>query len=150
MSARSQVNDSIASKISWLLPLKMSDVCALTSIHHALMSARAADENRDRLTQSGVARPLRFGLCSGSNPASAGNSDNRKGRQYLPQPEIARDDTSASPQRPASSRVLPFPAPVEMSGDARLRLLDQYEPESASMIRRLLCALSDKYVPHAS
>jgi hypothetical protein len=66
--------------------------------------------------------------------------------------QIARDDEDircVSPQRivPASSpsRVLPFPSPATLSDADRLRLLDEHDPESATMIRAVLYRLSQRY-----
>jgi hypothetical protein len=70
--------------------------------------------------------------------------------------QIARDDEEIRcmpPQRiapPSSSRVLPFPSPVvEMSHEDRMRALDQYDPESAEMIRRAAERLY-KLLPNAT
>jgi hypothetical protein len=106
-----------------------------------------SDENRDRPTDSVVARTSHLALCSGSNSATLGNSVNQKGGQYMPVPKIARDDeglNSVSPQTPASkssaSRVLTFPssAPVTMSDAERLDLLASCDPDFTAYIRRMI------------
>jgi hypothetical protein len=101
-------------------------------------------EKRDRLTKPVVARIPITGLSSGFEHTAFGNSDNQKGRQYLPFPQIARDDETpcVSPQRSSdvsTSRVLPFPssAPVTMSEEERWHLLTECEPEYAEYLARM-------------
>jgi transcriptional regulator with XRE-family HTH domain len=146
-------------KCSWLEPLRKSDEDWLYSLRTRLnASARSAERSTQKckpLTKWTLEppRPLRYGSIS--NTSLLGNSDNQQGaRMSLLQ--IARDDEEIRcmpPQRiapPSSSRVLPFPSPVvEMSHEDRMRALDQYDPESAEMIRRAAERLY-KLLPNAT
>lgn len=139
-----------ALKTSWLRPLKMSETDSLNwLLTRTSSAANAADENCDPSTKSGVAQTFPHALSSHLRHSSVGNSDNQKGGQYMPRPEIARDEETrcVSPQRVVSepsSRVLPFPSLVEMSDEDRLRLLCEHDPDGYAALRRFLTHRLDR------